>query len=121
MYFLKIFSCRVWVQTCILAKTEFQISSQLSVCAWVFPEWLRWFPVIEVFEAETSAPGWATQRLLSCYLMENKGILDFRVEFIKVQNSEFIEIHTEIFKMNSSFSLQNILRFSRRLKNILYN
>ena len=99
----------------MLAKTEFQIGEELSVCAWVFPEWLRWFPVIEVFEAETSAPGWANQRLLSCYLMENKGILDFRVEFIKVQNSEFIEIHTEIFKMNSSFALQNILRFSRRV------
>ena len=112
MYFLKIFSCRVWVQTCILAKTEFQISSQLSVCAWVFPEWLRWFPVIEVFEVETSAPDWANQRLLSCFLKENDGIMDFMVEFIKVNNSEFIDIHLEVFKMNTTFALHKILRFS---------
>ena len=90
------------------------------MCAWVFPEWLRWFPVIEVFEVETSAPGWANQRLLSCFLMENNGILDFRVEFIKVQNSEFKEIHLELFKMNTTFALHKILRFSfvNEIKNI---
>ena len=86
------------------------------MCAWVYPEWLRWFPVIEVFEVETSAPGWENQRLLSCFINENKGILDFRAEFIKVQNSEFTEIHIEVFKMNSSFALQNILRFFSSIK-----
>ena len=83
------------------------------MCAWVYPEWVRWFPWIEVFLAEITAPGWTTERLVSCVLnMENEGILEVTAEFITVQNSEFIEIHQQVFKMNNSLAIHEILRSS---------
>ena len=82
------------------------------MCAWVYPEWIRWFPWIEVFLAEISAPSWTTERLLSCSLnMEKNGKLEVLAEIITVQNSEFTEIHKQVFKMNQSFAIHQILRF----------
>ena len=83
------------------------------MCAWVNPDWIRWFPWIEVFLAEISAPDWTKERLLSCFLnLENDGILEVTAEFITVENSEFIKIHKQVFKMNNSFDIHKILRFS---------
>ena len=83
------------------------------MCAWVYPEWVRWFPWIEVFLAEITVPGWPKERFVSCFLnMENEGILEVTAEFITVQNSEFIEIHKQVFKMNNSLAIHEILRFS---------
>ena len=84
------------------------------MCAWVYPEWVRWFPWIEVFLAEITAPGWTSEkRLVSCVLnMENEGILEVTAEFITVQNSEFMEIHQQVFKMNNSLAIHEILRSS---------
>ena len=88
-----------------------QISHQFSVCVWIYPKWIRWFPLIEVFHVKISAPAWENERLISCFLKDKnrKGILDVRVEFVNIKNSEFRDIR--VFKTNNSFAIHKILRF----------
>ena len=88
-----------------------QISHQLSVCVWIYPQWIRWYPLIEVFHLKTSAPAWENERLISCFLKDHnsKGFLGVRVEFVDMKNLEFRDIR--VFKTNNSFALHKILRF----------
>ena len=75
--------------------------------------WIRWHYLVEVFQLETSAPEWENERLISVFLIDKdrKGILDVNIEFINMKNSEFQKV-TRLFKMNYSFTIHKILRFS---------
>ena len=83
----------------------------LSVCVWIFPKWVRWYPLIEVFHVKTTDPAWENERLISCFLKDHnsKGFLGVRVEFVNMKSLEFGDIR--VFKTNNSFAIQKILRF----------
>ena len=90
-----------------------QISNELSVCLGIYPMWIRWHHLIEVFHLETSAPEWENGRLISCFIRDKdrKGILHVVLYFVNMKNSEFQKI-TGVFEINYSFTIHKILRFS---------